>query len=332
MYYSWRVNTILASDQVSNPFSGLNSGDIPIVIFAYKRLDSLQNLITNLKENPESMESVLIIFIDGPKSDYEKSFVDDVHNFSKTIHGFKKVICIGRNINAGLSESVIQGVTLVLNYFECAIFLEDDLRVSWNFIAFMKKSLVEYQENKKVIAVSGYSYPLIPRVRKPYFLSGGETWSFGTWRDKWKDVEFDVEVHLKNLDNHAFKRRLDKYGFNFGAMLKLQQEKKIDSWGVRWWASAVLHDMYTLYPGEPLCSNQGFDLLATHTNSISNTLKINLKKNTISKYKYPDKVEEPKMIALRFFLMNQINILLILFNATCRRMRKLADKIYERNT
>ena len=221
---------------------------IPVVIFAYKRKKHLENLISSLLRNEESSECHLIVYIDGPKDPSELPLVNEVRTYAKNIHGFKKVKIIEQQQNMGLARSIIDGVSEVFQDFESAIFLEDDLRVSRNFLKFIFNSLRHYQNYSNVVAVSGYSYPLIPRINKPYFLLGAETWSFATWKEKWQRVDFDIDNHVEHLKSKAFKDKLDRYGFNFSEMLLLQQKNKIDSWGVRWWSSAVFSESYTLYP------------------------------------------------------------------------------------
>jgi len=63
--------------------------------------------------------------------------------------------------------------------------------------------------------------------------------------------------------------------FNFNGtidyvnMLERQIEGSISSWAVRWYASAFLNGMHTLYPGESLVTNIGFDGSGTHCDDSS---------------------------------------------------------------
>jgi hypothetical protein len=47
-------------------------------------------------------------------------------------------------------------------------------------------------------------------------------------------------------------------------MLEEQIEGKNDSWAIRWYASAFLAGMFTLYPGRSLVQNIGLDASGTH--------------------------------------------------------------------
>jgi hypothetical protein len=47
-------------------------------------------------------------------------------------------------------------------------------------------------------------------------------------------------------------------------MLKDQISNKIDSWAIRWYASAFINNKYTLYPSITLIYNIGFDNSGVH--------------------------------------------------------------------
>ena len=61
---------------------------------------------------------------------------------------------------------------------------------------------------------------------------------------------------------------------NFYKMLKNQILGKNDSWAIRWYASAFLENMLTLYPKKSFVKNIGFDSDATHKNNFFYSLKI----------------------------------------------------------
>ena len=80
--------------------------------------------------------------------------------FYKNNKGFKRVTIIERKTNYGLSKSVIDGVTQIINKFGKIIVLEDDLVTSQYFLSFMNESLNTYAAEEKVASVHGYIYPI----------------------------------------------------------------------------------------------------------------------------------------------------------------------------
>lgn len=236
----------------------------PVAIFVYKNLETTRAVVAALLENKESADTKLIFFSDGPKSETERSEVEEVRNFCSSVSGFESVDIIHRASNLGLAESFITGITETLDAYPSAIFLEDDNLVSPFFLSFMRSALEQFAEEPRVICISGFSYPQIPSPKAPYFLLGAETWSMGTWRRGWHQFEENAEFLLDEIDRLRLRRKLNLYGFDFYRMLRSQVNGEIDSWGVRWWASAVYQEKYCLFPAEPHCVSIGDKADAVH--------------------------------------------------------------------
>ena len=96
----------------------------PVIIFCYRR--KINKLIYSLLRNKESSNSKLFIFSDGFKSNLDEHDVLNVRKSLKKIKNFKSVSIIESDKNNGLANSIIKGVTSVINKFGKAIILEDD--------------------------------------------------------------------------------------------------------------------------------------------------------------------------------------------------------------
>lgn len=236
----------------------------PVVLFTYKRLAITKKVIDSLRDNKEAAKTELIIYSDGPKNINDTSEVEEVRRYLCGLTGFKSIELIYREKNLGLAQSFIQGITEILTRYEKAIFLEDDNLLSKHFLSFMNEALVYYKDNKKVICVTGYSFPLMPASKQPYFLRGAETWSMGTWRRGWKHFCADGNTLLSDIQTNGLVKKFCSDGFGFYEMLQRQVRGEIDSWGVRWWASAYVKDMYCLYPPRPLCVSIGYGEDSVH--------------------------------------------------------------------
>ena len=69
--------------------------------------------------------------------------------------------------------------------------------------------------------------------------------------------------------------------YGYVEMLKSQIIGKNNSWAIRWYASAFLKDMLTLYPGKSYVQNIGFDSQATHCKSKTNIFNTDLNKKLV---------------------------------------------------
>jgi len=237
----------------------------PIVLFTYNRLWHTKQTVEALQNNLYADQSELIIFSDGAKNEKDEIKVKEVREYLKTIKGFKKIEIIERDKNWGLANNIIDGVTKVVNEYGKVVVLEDDLVTSPYFLKFMNEGLKFYEDEEKVISIHGYVYPIegLPEI---FFLRGADCWGWATWKRGWDLFEKDSKKLLEELEKRKLTKLFDFNGaYPYTALLKAQICGKIDSWAIRWYASAFLKEKLTLYPGVSLVKNIGFDENATHT-------------------------------------------------------------------
>ena len=236
-----------------------------ICLFVFKRLDLTVKTVTSLKENLYANESDLFIFSDAPKNNKDYSLVSEVRKYIKSIVDFKSVNIIERKNNLGLAESIISGVTEVINQYGKVIVLEDDLLTSKYFLKYMNDALEKYQNESKVISIHGYIFPIKAKLPELFFLRGTDCWGWATWDKAWKTFEKDSKLLLNKIGEKKLAYKFDLNGTtNNIKMLKKQIKGDIDSWAVRWHASAFLQNKLTLYPGKSLVNNIGMGGESTH--------------------------------------------------------------------
>ncbi|MCH7827363.1 MAG: glycosyltransferase family 2 protein, partial [Bacteroidetes bacterium] len=189
----------------------------------------------------------------------------EVRKYIKSIVGFKSVKIIERENNLGLAESIISGVTEVINQYGKVIVLEDDLLTSKYFLKYMNDALEKYQNESEVISILGYIYPIKTQLPELFFLKGTDCWGWATWDKAWKTFEKDSKLLLNKIREKKLAYKFDLKGTtNNIKMLKRQIKGDIDSWAVRWHASAFLQNKLTLYPGKSLVNNIGMGGESTH--------------------------------------------------------------------
>lgn len=132
----------------------------PIVLFAYNRINHIQQVIKALLRNEYASDSDLIIYSDASKNDNTVQEVQCVRQYLSTVSGFKSVKVIERLENFGLAKNIIDGVTSVINQYGKVIVLEDDLVVSPYFLKYMNEALDFYEKEEQVISIHGYIYPV----------------------------------------------------------------------------------------------------------------------------------------------------------------------------
>ncbi len=275
----------------------------PILLFTYKRLEALKNTITALKKNELASDSDLFIFSDGPKQPKDKQIIDEIRVFLNTISGFKSVTISASPTNKGLANSIIAGVTKVLEQSENVIVLEDDLLTTPNFLTYMNKALNNYSNEEKVFSISGYSFNLRDKEQNPnitYFLNRGWSWGWATWKNRWEKVDWEVNSYKEFAKNKKERKEFAKGGSDLNAMLDKQMTGKLDSWAIRWFYHQFKNEGLTLYPLGSKIYNDGFDEFATHTNGSEKRYIPYLDKEHSMDFDFPKKIEITQEYQKRF--------------------------------
>jgi hypothetical protein len=264
----------------------------PIVLFTYNRPWHTKQTVEALQKNMYAEQSHLFIFSDGPKTEKDEPKVKEVREYLKTIKGFKNIEIIERDKNWGLANNIIDGVTKVVNQYGRVIVLEDDLVTSPYFLKFMNDGLDIYEEEEKVISIHGYVYRIkgLPEI---FFLRGADCWGWATWKRGWDLFEKDGKKLLDELEKRKLTKLFDFNGaYPYTKMLKDQVEGKVDSWAIRWYASAFIHEKLTLYSGISLVKHIGD--LGTHIKGNSWWLDVELSEKPIFVKRIPP-IEDPQV-------------------------------------
>ena len=219
----------------------------PIVLFVYNRPWHTKQTVKALQNNDLANKSKLYIFSDAAKNDAEVENVEKVREYIKTIDGFKHITIVEREKNCGLANSIISGVTEIVNSYGKIIVLEDDLVTSKYFLSFMNGALEFYKDESKVISIHGYIYPIKSDLPETFFIKGADCWGWATWKRGWDIFEADGKKLLDELKDKNLEKKFDINGsYAYTRMLSGQVARRNNSWAIRWYASAFLKDKLTL--------------------------------------------------------------------------------------
>lgn len=242
----------------------------PIVIFSYNRSKKIQFLIRTLLKNPESKYSKLYIFQDNFKSEFDKREIIKINLFIKKIKGFLKIKIIKRKKNFGLRKNIVDGVNRVFLIEKKAIFLEDDLTVSKDFLRFMNKCLSFYQHNKKIWSISGWNYNINFNDQNDALLVRyPSSWGWATWSDRWKNYRINPK---KILNTWSLKKKI-KFNidntYNFFSQIIRNNNKTLNSWAIFWYSTIFEANGLCVCAKKSLVTNRGFNNFATNTKKVN---------------------------------------------------------------
>lgn len=265
----------------------------PIIIFAFNRPYLLNQTINSLKQCRLANVSDLYIFIDGPRNESDIIKVNEVKKIAKNTEGFNSVTCRESDTNKGLANSVISGVSEIINKFGKVIVVEDDLYLSKGFLEFMNFMLNKYQNDNRIFQVSGFGV----KIKKPkdyeydYYMNiRAHSWTWGTWKDRWETVDWQVKDFPKLVLDKKKQRNFNKGGSDLYGMLKNYMEHKNNSWYIRFNYSMFCQNKYAVMPIRSLVMNFGFGEDSTHCNTY-NRYKVDFNNEGYGNWNNPNKIE-----------------------------------------
>ncbi|HKU56486.1 MAG TPA: hypothetical protein VJP41_05640 [Gaiellaceae bacterium] len=239
----------------------------PIVLFTHDRPVHTRLTLEALADNDGASESDLFVYSDGPRTPDRAGAVQEVRDYLRSVTGFRSVSVIEREQNMGLAGSVLAGVTEVLSRSPSVIVMEDDLLTSRNFLAFVNAALATYEGRPDVFSVTGYNYPLRipPTYREDAYLSyRSSSWGWGTWRDRWSQVDWSVSDFDEFLGDTRAQELFRRGGNDLQQMLEMQMAGGLDSWSIRFDYAHYKHDAFCVHPVVSKVQNIGFDGSGSH--------------------------------------------------------------------
>lgn len=269
----------------------MNQAPAPVAVFAFNRLEHLSSTLQALALNELAEQTPVYLFLDGPKNNSDRSAQEKIIAY---IHSgiekkFASFTLIQSDLNKGLAQSIITGVTKTVKDFGRVIVLEDDLVTSKFFLKFMNDALEKYENDERVISIHGYVNFIGNPMKEPFFLKGADCWGWATWERGWKLFEPSGQKLLNEVRARKIERTFDfENSVHYVKMLQDQIKGKNNSWAIRWYASAILKEKLTLYPAVSFVKNIGLDGSGTHCD-ITSDYDMDLAKDPV--IHFPTKVE-----------------------------------------
>lgn len=288
----------------------------PIVLFVYNRPWHTGQTLNALFENELADQSVLYIYADGPKedpTDDQLKKIDEVRQVIRSRKWCKEIHIIESEKNKGLADSIISGVTEIVNQYGKVIVLEDDIVTSKGFLKYMNAALELYENEEKVMSVAGFMFPINSLNLPPtFFYAANSCWGWGTWKRAWIKYNNDaLDIYLKLINKKIDWGKFNAFqGNEFKEQLLANIEKSLNTWAVKWHSIIHLYDATVLHPKKSLVRNIGFD--GSGINCQSNSIKQEIqlaktivvnKEEVIENYlvnnelkKYFNEINSPKII------------------------------------
>jgi len=240
----------------------------PIGLFCFRRPDHVARTLTALAANHGARDHDLVVFADGPRRQDDVAGIVAVQQVLEDWRGrgaFRSFTIDAQSANLGLRRSIVRGVGRLCDEAGSVIVVEDDLETSPHFLRYCDEGLDLYAADEQVASIHGYVYPMPAILPETFFLRGADCWGWATWRRAWAGYDDDADRLSSALQRAGLSRAFNHGGArNLMGMLVAARDGRVDSWAIRWHASAFLANRLTLYPGRSLVRNIGLDASGTH--------------------------------------------------------------------
>jgi hypothetical protein len=277
----------------------------PLALFVYNRPQHTSRTLEYLQQNELAAESKLYIFSDGAKTAQDEQKVAEVRAIIRKTSGFLSVEIIERETNAGLANSIIAGVTRLVNEFGQVIVFEDDMITSPHTIPYFNNALNHYREVEKVMHIGSYMFPIqTANLPETFFFRAATSWGWATWDRAWKHFEPDIDTLINQFDEEKKAAFAIDNTMNYWKQIQEFKSGKNNSWAIRWYASIFLKQGLTLNPSQSLVRNIGHDGTGVHS-GMNDIYEVVINQHPITQF--PEVLEENKEAyeALKTYFANR---------------------------
>lgn len=245
---------------------------IPVVLFTFKRSNTLERILKVLKEVNVSK---IYLFSDNGRNEEEKALVTKTREeILKMIDWDCEVIKEFANENQGVFNQIGMGAKRVFEKEEKAIFLEDDNLPEPSFFRYCESMLNKYQDNEQVLWICGTNYESESTYldtdyvfTKHMLPCGWASWSnkfnkyyltsFSILNDKANRKKIKKAYEYKWLYRQQIRNfRMEKYREDHG--------RRYLSWDFHMALTLRFFNLYGIAPKYNQIRNIGIDNFSTH--------------------------------------------------------------------
>jgi len=238
----------------------------PIALFAFNRPNHLRRTIESLKRCESYEKSRIFLFVDGARTLSEVELVQATRSVAVELLGTHAEFRFSRE-NHGLSRSIINGVSEIVERYGRVIVIEDDLLLSRGFLRYVNEALSWYADDERIYQVSGHNFnvPELARRRESMLLPLTTTWGWATWSRAWRRFDPHAEAWKSYALNKKVRHRFNLDGtYDYAAMMERQMRGHVDSWGIRWYWTVFRAGGLSCFPPQSLVINAGMDGSGSH--------------------------------------------------------------------
>lgn len=204
----------------------------PIAVLSFNRPDYLRTVLESLRKqkNCDIAGRSIVLFQDGATNPSSKRTYAQVSDLEGCIAVFRELIPHGTIFQSDVNLGIALNFERAENYCfetlqaEAAIFLEDDLFLSENYIAVLDRLIADNRYDKRVGYLTAYGDHTLSKgeqeASQHRLTTMHHNWGFALFRRQWQVMRPYVDQYLNVVRNNDYRLR------DHGALSKL-----FASWG-----------------------------------------------------------------------------------------------------
>lgn len=282
-----------------------NKFQIPVVLFIFKRSNTVERILKVLKA---ANISKLYLFSDGGRTPEETELVNQTREeILKMIDWEVEVIKMFAESNQGVFNQIAMGAKKVFEKEEKAIFLEDDNLPEITFFSYCENMLNKYQDNEKVLWVCGTNYESESKYLDTDYVFTKHMLPCGwaSWANKFNKYYLtsfailDDKKNIKRIKKAYDAKWLYRQQIRNFKMEKYREDhqRRFLSWDFHMALTLRYYDLYGIAPKYNQIRNIGIDQYSTHGGTSKkkpNTAKF----CEIPTHPMPEEYIEPKEVVI----------------------------------
>lgn len=293
--------------------TSMQNFDIPILFLTYNRYEKTLKSFEKIRELKPLK---LYFFSDGPKDLSDEKKINRIRKY--VLQNIDWNCDINERFNA-VNYGCRNGVSSAINWFfetnKMGIIIEDDCIPDTSFFDYCKDLLLKYQNDDRVMHISGSNNGLLKTFKEDYYFSKYSLiWGWATWKRSWDKYDLELQSLPRNifriLTHNSFGTLHEKiYWLNSFISMYLN---KHNTWDLSWFYTCVING-FSIIPSINMIKNIGFDEEATHTKI--NNISMEYKSNQLHLKNHPKEIihiKSPDHILFKSFFKPR-NILIEFF-------------------
>ena len=262
--------------------------ETPILFLVFNRPDVTQVVFEEIRK---ARPKQLFIAGDGPRSHVEGDAdrCQQVRDIFKNVDWDCEVKTNFREENLGCGKAVSGALTWFFQHVDQGIILEDDCVPDPTFFTFCEENLQRYENDPRVMLISGSSFQKEPRGEGSYYFSRlAHIWGWATWKRVWDLYDFRILSYTDYEKSGSIKEFHSNPAVqsHFSDIFEMMHSKPIDTWDYQLFFKIVENNGLCINPNVNLVTNIGFGPDATHTLD-STSSNANARRYSIDKIIHP---------------------------------------------